>query len=118
MLPETETSTSENICQQYLDSAEVAGSIGAVQGVSTVVTLQALLLTAPPHPPLVVPAGATPAYNPAVVIHIPYLILLLLIPAAKKAAYITAIVILIPLSTLATAHPSCNNTAVVVPPRS
>lgn len=110
MLPETENSTSENIWQQYLDSAEVAGSIGAVQGVSTVVTLQALLLTAPPHLPLLVPAGATPAYNTAVVIHIPCLILVLLIPAGRKAAYITAIVILIPLSTLATARPSCNNT--------
>ena len=85
MLPETETSTSENMCQQYLDSAEVAGSIGAVQGVSTVVALQALLLTAPPHLPLLVPAGATPAYNTAVVIHIPYLILALLTPAGKKS---------------------------------
>ena len=91
----------KRVCQQYLNSPKVAGSISAVQGISTVIALQALLLTTPPHLPLLVPAGTTPAHNTAVAVNIPFLTLLLLVLAEKKTAYITAKVVLLTIFTIA-----------------
>lgn len=47
----------------YLNSTKVAGSIGAVQGVGTVVSLQAMLLGLPSHAPPGVPCCAAPVHT-------------------------------------------------------